>query len=275
MIMSDESIHDVVRNRYGAIARALDEDTLQKPSCCGGTSASTSTSSSASASCCGEGAECGTNSQLYDMSLLEGLPVDATRLSLGCGDPVSIANLKVGDTVLDLGSGGGIDCFLAARQVGETGHVIGVDMTPEMLKKARANKAKMGADNVEFRLGQIEALPVADQSVDVIMSNCVINLSPDKKSVFREAYRVLKQGGRVSISDIVTEGEFSPELRAQVDQWAACVTGAIDVQEYTGLMREVGFVDIQVVDKADASEIIPPQTGMPRVFSARITARKP
>ncbi|CAG0964327.1 Arsenite methyltransferase [Anaerolineae bacterium] len=273
--MSDESIHDVVRNRYGAIARALDEDTLQKPSCCGGTSASTSTSSSASASCCGEGAECGTNSQLYDMSLLEGLPVDATRLSLGCGDPVSIANLKVGDTVLDLGSGGGIDCFLAARQVGETGHVIGVDMTPEMLKKARANKAKMGADNVEFRLGQIEALPVADQSVDVIMSNCVINLSPDKKSVFREAYRVLKQGGRVSISDIVTEGEFSPELRAQVDQWAACVTGAIDVQEYTGLMREVGFVDIQVVDKADASEIIPPQTGMPRVFSARITARKP
>lgn len=275
--MSDESIHDVVRSRYGAIARALDEDTLQKPSCCGGTSASTSTNTSAStsASCCGEGAECGTSSQLYDMSLLEGLPVDATRLSLGCGDPVSIANLKVGDTVLDLGSGGGIDCFLAARQVGETGHVIGVDMTPEMLKKARANKAKMGAANVEFRLGQIEALPVADQTVDVIMSNCVINLSPDKKSVFREAYRVLKQGGRVSISDIVTEGEFSPELRAQVDQWAACVTGAIDVQEYTGLMREVGFVDIQVVDKTDASEIIPPQTGMPRVFSARITARKP
>ncbi len=173
-----------------------------------------------------------------------------------------------------MGSGGGIDCFLAARQVGETGKVIGVDMTPDMLAKANTNKAKMDVTNVEFRQGQIEALPVADASVDVIMSNCVINLSPDKAAVFREAIRVLKPGGRVSISDIVTQGEFSPELRAQTDKWAECVTGAIDVNDYTGLMREVGFTDIQVVDKTDATGIIQREDGMPRIFSARITGRK-
>src|SRR5260221_7462110 len=132
----------------------------------------------------------------------------------------------------------------------------------------------MGASNVEFRRGQIEALPVYDSSVDVVMSNCVINLSPEKRAVFGEAYRVLKPGGRVSISDIVTEGDFSPELRAQTEKWAECVTGAIDVAEYTGIMREVGFVDIQVVDKTDANEIVSVQSGMPRVYSARIMARK-
>jgi len=152
--------------------------------------------------------------------------------------------------------------------------VIGVDMTPDMLAKANANKAKMGVTNVEFRKGQIEALPVEDNSVDVIMSNCVINLSPDKASVFREAIRVLKPGGRVSISDIVTEGEFSAELRAQTDKWAECVTGAIDVNEYTGMMRTAGFTDIEVVDRTDATGIIARESGMPRIFSARITGRK-
>jgi len=208
------------------------------------------------------------------MTILEGLPLDVTALSLGCGDPVTIATLQPGETVLDLGSGGGIDCFLAARRVGETGHVIGVDMTPDMLSKARASKDKLGVQNVEFRLGQIEALPVADNSVDVIMSNCVINLSPDKASVFREAFRVLKPGGRVAISDIVTEGEFSPELRAQTDKWAECVTGAIDVNAYTGVMREAGFSDILVVDKVTADDMITHQEGMPRIFSARITGSK-
>ncbi len=261
--MAQESIHEVVRNRYGAIARSMDSNAEQVAACCGPSNA-----------CCGEGAEGSANSSLYDLSLLEGLPVDVTGLSLGCGDPVSIASLKPGETVLDLGSGGGIDCFLAARRVGESGNVIGVDMTPEMLAKANANKAKMGVTNVEFRKGQIEALPVTDSSIDVVISNCVINLSPDKRVVFGEAFRVLKPGGRVSISDIVTEGEFSPELRAQTDQWAACVTGAIDVNEYTGLMREAGFTDIQVVNKDDTGEIIPLQPGMPRVYSARITARK-
>jgi arsenite methyltransferase len=144
-----------------------------------------------------------------------------------------------------------------------------------MLAMAIANKVKMGVENVEFRKGQIEALPVVDNSIDVIMSNCVINLSPDKQAVFSEAYRALKPGGRVSISDIVTEGEFSPELRADAEKWAECVTGAIDVDAYTGIMREVGFVDIKVVNKVDASDVVTVRDGMPRVYSARITASKP
>jgi arsenite methyltransferase len=250
------TIHEVVRNHYGAIARSVDE-------------------ASQSASCCGTDAGCCTPSNLYDNQMLEGLPFDVTGLSLGCGDPISIAGLHPGETVVDLGSGGGIDCFLAGRRVGEAGHVIGVDMTPEMLAKANANKAKMGVTNVEFRQGQIEALPVESNTVDVIMSNCVINLSPDKRAVFGEAFRVLKPGGRVSISDIVTEGDFSPEMRAEAEKWAGCVTGAIDVEQYTGLMREVGFTDIQVVDKADAEDVVNVQPGMPRIYSARITARKP
>lgn len=257
--MSNETIHEVVRERYGAAARAVGTDSA---GCCG-----------SSGDCCGGGADCG-SSQLYDVQMLEGLPLDVTGLSLGCGDPVSIASLNPGETVLDLGSGGGIDCFLAAKRVGESGHVIGVDMTPEMLDRANASKEKMGVSNVEFRRGRIEALPVEDNSVDVVMSNCVINLSPDKRAVFGEAYRVLKPGGRVSISDIVTEGDFSPELRAQTDKWAECVTGAIHIVEYTGIMREVGFADIQVLDKADATGIVSVQSGMPRIYSARITARK-
>src|SRR5512143_2302790 len=177
-IMSQNEIHEAVKEHYGAIARAA-----EPKSCCGG---------GESSACCGDG---GTpNTALYDVALLEGLPVDVTSLSHGCGDPVTIASLKPGETVLDLGSGGGIDCFMAAKQVGETGHVIGVDMTPDMLLRANANKIKMKARNVEFRQGKIEALPVADNTVDVIMSNCVINLSPDKAAVFREAFRVLKPG---------------------------------------------------------------------------------
>lgn len=257
--MSDSTIHQVVQDRYGAIARS------QGSSCCG--------PSNADANCCGDSA-CN-SSMLYDATLLEGLPLDVTGLSLGCGDPVSIAGLNAGETVLDLGSGGGIDCFLAARQVGPSGYVIGVDMTPDMLIRANANKLSLGVQNVEFRQGQIEALPVDDNSVDVIMSNCVINLAPDKAPVFREAFRVLKPGGRVSISDIVTDGPFSAELRTQVDEWAACVTGALEVETYTGLMREAGFVEIAVVDKADAEAIVPTRAGMPRIFSARITAQKP
>ena len=250
--MSEDTIHEVVRDRYAQIA------TGRSNSCCGSASDES----------------CGCSSNLYNVDLLESIPAEAVNLSLGCGDPVSIASLKPGETVLDLGSGGGIDCFLAARQVGETGHVIGVDMTPEMLEKANANKTRMGVTNVEFRQGHIEALPVEDNSVDIIMSNCVINLSPDKPAVFSEALRVLKPGGRVSLSDIVTEGDFSDELRADTARWAECVTGAIDVQAYTALMREAGFVDIQVVDKSEADDIVTVQPGMPRVFSARITAYK-
>src|SRR5258707_6432537 len=180
--MSD--IHEVVRNRYGAIARA--SASQQAVSCCG-----PSETADSSASCCGDGGgSC--NTQLYDPVMLEGLPVDVTGIALGCGDAISIASLNAGETVLDLGSGGGIDCFLAAKRVGSQGKVIGVDMTPEMLARANASKEKMGVSNVEFRQGQIEALPVEDNSVDVVMSNCVINLSPEKRAVFGEAYRVLK-----------------------------------------------------------------------------------
>lgn len=250
--MSDNAqIHDTVRQRYAGIAQATD-----------------------SSGCCGDSG-CGCESGLYSADLIGTMDSEVINLSLGCGDPVSIASLAPGDTVLDLGSGGGIDCFLAARQVGQSGYVIGVDMTPEMLAKANAAKLRMGIDNVEFRRGQIEALPVTDNSIDVVMSNCVINLAPDKAPVFREAFRVLKPGGRVSISDIVTEGEFSDALRADTAKWAECVTGAIPVEHYAGLMAEAGFADIEVVDKTDAADIIPPQEGMPRVYSARITAYKP
>jgi arsenite methyltransferase len=244
-----DSIHEVVKERYGAIASGTQQ------------------------SCCGDSGCCDT--PLYNVQLLEGLPADAVNLSLGCGDPVTIAGLQPGETVLDLGSGAGIDCFLAARQVGAAGRVIGVDMTPAMLAKANANKAQMGAANVEFRQGQIEALPVESATVDVIMSNCVINLSPDKAAVFGEALRVLKPGGRISISDIVTEGDFSAELRADTAQWAECVTGAIDAAAYTGMMAAAGFTAITLVDKTDADGIIERQPGMPRIYSARITARKP
>lgn len=245
-------IHEVIQQRYGAIAE-------NEGSCCSASGCCSETSNAAS---------------LYDAALLEELPIDVTGLSLGCGDPVTIAGLRAGERVLDLGSGGGIDCFLAARQVGPTGYVIGVDMTPAMLAKANANKARMGVENVEFRQGQIEALPLEDESVDVVMSNCVINLSPDKPAVFREAFRVLRPGGRIAISDIVTEGEFSDALRADLSRWAECVTGAIDVNAYIDLMRQAGFTDITVTDQRSAEEIVPIQPGMPKIYSARITAVK-
>ncbi|HML21407.1 MAG TPA: arsenite methyltransferase [Aggregatilinea sp.] len=259
---SADDIHSAVRDHYGAIARRSDPDlaVVTAASCCG--------DSSSGASCCAPA--------LYDDALLENLPADVTGLSLGCGDPVTIAGLKLGEAVLDLGSGGGIDCFLAARQVGESGHVIGVDMTPDMLDKANAAKARMGVTNVEFRRGQIEALPVDDATIDVVTSNCVINLSPDKRAVFAESFRVLKPGGRVSISDVVTEGAGPDGLPFDVLSWSACVAGAIDVNAYLDLMREVGFVDVQAVDKTEGvgGEPVRP-SGDLRVYSARITGRKP
>jgi SAM-dependent methyltransferase len=248
---SPQIIHDAVRARYGAIAEGTQ------------------------ASCCTPSTQMAQPIHLYDSAALEGLPIDVTGLSLGCGDPVSIASLRPGETVLDLGSGGGIDCFLAARQVGPSGRVIGLDMTPAMLERANANKAQLEAENVEFRQGQIEAMPIDSASVDVIMSNCVINLSPDKAAVFAEAFRVLKPGGRISISDIVTEGHFTAEQRADLERWAECATGALDAQDYLALILAAGFVDVQIVDKVDADGIITREPGMPRVYSARVTARKP
>jgi arsenite methyltransferase len=185
-------------------------------------------------------------SKLYPASEIDTLPEDVTGLSMGCGDPITLASLKPGQTVLDLGSGGGIDCFMAAKKVGETGHVIGVDMTAEMLEKARTNQAKLGFRNVEFRLGEIENLPVADNTVDVIISNCVINLSPDKPQVFREAYRVLKPGGKLALSDIVTDGPLPKVVQDNLSAWAGCVSGALDLKEYIADLEEAGFTDIDI-----------------------------
>jgi arsenite methyltransferase len=204
---------------------------------------------------------------------------EGANLGLGCGNPQAIAALRPGETVLDLGSGGGFDCFLAARQVGPTGRILGVDMTPAMITKARANAERIGAANVEFRLGEIEHLPVADASVDVILSNCVINLSPDKGSVFREAFRVLRAGGRLAVSDIVALAPIPAELRGRLEAYTGCVAGAATIDEVTGMLRESGFGDVVVSPRPDVSACIAewmPGTGAEKyVASATLEARKP
>lgn len=244
--------------------------------------------------CCGGSAEaepcCGETSLLYEEEMLANLPKEVTELSLGCGDPVTLAALTPGQVVLDLGSGGGIDCFLAAERVGESGLVIGVDMTPQMLERARRNKTKLGAENVEFRLGEIEHLPVADNSVDVVISNCVINLSTDKPQVFREIFRVLKPGGRLAVSDIVTNGDLPEAIKNDLVAWAGCVAGAVDIEVYKQAIEKAGLTDVTVkpvyfgpemlreaeshIDLKDLAGI-PPEKIQTAIFSARITARKP
>jgi ubiquinone/menaquinone biosynthesis C-methylase UbiE len=191
---------------------------------------------------------------------------EGANLGLGCGNPQGIAALSPGETVLDLGSGGGIDCFLAAQQVGDSGWVIGVDMTPQMLARARANAAKSGVRNVEFRLGEIEHLPVSDASVDVILSNCVVNLSPDKPAVFREAFRVLKPGGRLAISDMVAKGPLPAEVRADLDSYTGCIGGAAEISELKEMLSQAGFVDVRITPKAASRDL---------VVSANIEARRP
>jgi arsenite methyltransferase len=240
------TIKDHVRQRYGELAE-------QQAGCCTPAPASAALEftdeRSAVASCCGPGqatADLSYADRFYDPNQIGDLPNSVTDLSLGCGNPTAFASLKPGQTVLDLGSGGGIDCFIAARAVGPGGHVIGVDMTPQMLELANRNKAKLGLSNVEFRRGEIEALPVADETVDVIVSNCVINLSPDKEAVFREAYRVLKPNGRLVVSDMVTRGTWPQGLRDNSDAWASCLSGAEDEEVYLDLIRHSGFADVQV-----------------------------
>lgn len=259
--LTPEQIHEEVKARYGRLASEFKVELLPTES----------------ASCCGDTVSDGyCGAELYDVDVSE-LPTDVTGMSLGCGDPIAIAALQPGQTVLDLGSGGGIDCFLAAQRVGPTGHVIGVDMTEAMLEKANRNKEKMGADNVEFRYGHIEKLPVASDSVDVILSNCVINLSPDKAAVFQEAFRVLKSGGQVAVSDMVTLGRFTPEERADMSRWAGCITGAEDVADYAAWMQAAGFTEISIRDKANPDvelAVMPRAEGAARIFSARITAVK-
>lgn len=242
--MEATTIHEAVREHYGELART-------------------------SNSCCGTG-----NSTLYDEQLIQAVPTDISGFSLGCGDPITLAKLQPGETVLDLGSGGGLDCFLAAKQVGESGRAIGVDMTPDMLAKARANAERLKVRNVEFREGYLEALPVEDHSVDVVISNCVINLSPDKPRVFREVFRALKPGGRVAVSDIVTNGVLPEAVQKSMESWGACVAGALDQRDYVRGLREAGFVNVQVQPKGQTDRALASlPIGVP--FSATITATKP
>ena len=244
-----------------------------------------------SASCCGSDACCSPESSLYPVDLLTTVPSDVASTSYGCGDPITLASLKPGQTVLDLGSGAGLDCILAAQKVGETGHVIGVDMTPEMIERAQVNAKKVNLNNIEFRHGYLENLPVDSSTVDVIISNCVINLSPDKEKVFAEAFRVLAPGGKLAVSDIVTAGPLPEQIKQSLSAWAGCVAGAVEAEEYIGMMKSVGFTDIsitpvffdkEIIDSAlaDFGDIIDLNTISrdaiyKAVYSAKITAYKP
>ena len=247
MTVKEKTIKEQVKERYGALAAQQNkrEATVPVESCGCHPRVESDCCTPTDSSCCGP-MDVTLAEALYGKGDLEALPDSVTDISLGCGNPTAIASLKPGETVLDLGSGGGIDCFIAAKAVGSTGYVIGVDMTDEMLVLANKNKAKLGISNVEFRKGEIEDLPVESNTVDIIISNCVINLSPDKDAVFREAFRVLKPGGRFAVSDIVTEGDFPESFRANISAWVGCITGAIDQIEYLEKLRQAGFTDVEV-----------------------------
>ena len=240
-----DEIRTEVAKAYGSrVQRILAESETvplaQANDCC-----STTTSES---SCCSdstaEEVQLTNIAKLYAETDVTDLPSTVTDVAFGCGNPTAIAALKPGEVVLDLGSGGGIDCFLAAKMVGETGKVYGVDMTPEMIALASKNAAKVGASNVEFRLGEIERLPIDAASVDVIISNCVINLSPDKDEVFREAFRVLKPGGRLQVSDIVWTQPVPKEVKDDLEKWAGCIAGALFESDYLARIRAAGFEDV-------------------------------
>ena len=228
--VANTDIKEVVKEKYGQAALRV---TSGGSSCCGATAAS--------------GLSCDPiTSNLYDASQAGQIPEEAMLASLGCGNPTALAQLMPGETVLDLGSGGGIDVLLSARRVGPTGKAYGLDMTDEMLALANENKRKAGAGNVEFLKGEIENIPLPDNTVDVIISNCVINLSADKDRVLREAFRVLKPGGRLAVSDVVTRGEIAPEVRQSVLLWVGCIAGALDEKEYRGKLATAGFEQVEI-----------------------------
>lgn len=265
--MDKSEIKEMVRARYGGIAAAGSES-----GCCAPAASSCCDASEASA-------ETGKSLQMgYSEAELAAVP-EGANLGLGCGNPQAIAAMRPGETVVDLGSGAGFDCLLAARHVGPTGHVIGVDMTHEMLKKARENAAKLGAGNVEFRLGEIEHLPIADETADVVISNCVVNLVPDKEQVFREAFRVLRPGGRLAISDVVNTAPLPPDLQADPTLICGCVVGAATVREIETWLAEAGFADIRVTPKPESRELIktwaPGRRVEDYVASAIVEGRKP
>jgi arsenite methyltransferase len=267
--MADTQIRDAVQEKYGNIAKSVGKTGCCGPTACGGADPITS--------------------NLYSDTQTAGLPPDALAASLGCGNPTALLALEAGQTVLDLGSGGGIDVLLSARRVGPTGKVYGLDMTDEMLALARENQKTAGATNVEFLKGAIESIPLPDNAVDVIISNCVINLSSDKDAVLREAFRVLKPGGRFAVSDVVVRGDVPADVRKNMELWVGCIAGALEDTEYIAKLRAAGFGEIEVdpwriynVEDArgflteaglDVDRLAPAVEG--RFASAFVRARKP
>ena len=250
--MEEKEIKKFVKKRYGEMAKAGE-------SCC--------------PSCEGKTSLIELGKRIgYSDEDLQNAP-EASNMGLGCGNPVALASLKEGDTVLDLGSGGGIDVFLAAKRVGPRGKAIGIDMTEEMIKKAESTASKYGYANVEFRIGEIENLPVKDNSVDVIISNCVINLSINKEKVFREAFRVLKPSGRIMISDLVTEGELPDDMKKSFDAWAGCIAGALEKNEYLDAIRKAGFRDVKVISES-TYDIDVQEELKGKITSVKVEARK-
>jgi arsenite methyltransferase len=272
-----EKIREAVRTRYGEIAKSGDISREATPaaSCCGASNiqkeilpmasccspSDNAAQKEAAPSCCGdedfsvEKMAAYMGKLGYSKEDLDSVP-DGANMMLGCGNPVALASLKPGETVVDLGSGGGFDCFLAAKEVGETGKVIGVDMTSDMISKARRNAAKIQTDNVEFRLGEIEHLPIADNTADIIMSNCVINLSPDKIQVYSDAYRALKPGGRLAISDVVATAVLPEEMRNDLALLSACIGGAATIEDTEQMLKKVGFKEVRVIPNDKSREII-------------------
>jgi SAM-dependent methyltransferase len=263
------ALREVVQAKYGEAARTARKG---KASSCG----------------CGCSGKDPITSDLYAAQETAGLPAEAMLASLGCGNPTALAELKEGETVLDLGSGGGIDVLLSARRVGPTGKAYGLDMTDDMLALARENQRKAGVENVEFLHGEIEAIPLPDAAVDVILSNCVINLSADKRQVLAEAFRVLKPGGRFAVSDVVFRGEVPDAVKRSMELWIGCVAGALHETEYRGLLREVGFEEIEVeptrIHRADDARLFFQDAGLDpigleevdgKVMSAFVRAKKP
>src|SRR6059036_2259357 len=270
--MADETLKQIVKEKYGQAAQRV---TSGDSGCCGSTAA--------------RGGCDPITSNLYAAGETAGLPAQAVAASLGCGNPTALADLSPGETVLDLGSGGGIDVLLSARRVGPTGKAYGLDMTDEMLALARENQKRAEVDNVEFLRGEIEAIPLPDDSVDVIISNCVINLSADKDRVFAEAFRVLKPGGRFAVSDVVVRGEVPAELRKSIELWIGCVAGALEEQEYRDKLVKAGFESIGVeptrvyrvedarqflADKGVDADAVAPQVDG-KFMSAFVRATKP
>ena len=270
---ADGSVREMVREKYGAAALRAAEG--QRSGCCG---------AGAEQSCCDP-----ITSGVYSAAETACLPDTAVLASLGCGNPTALADLREGEVVLDLGSGGGIDVLLSAQRVGPAGRAYGIDMTEEMLALARDNQCKAGVANAEFRKGDIEHLPLPDASVDVVISNCVVNLSADKRQVIREAFRVLRPGGRLAISDVVVRGELPPAVRRSMELWVGCVAGALGESEFLGLLAEAGFTDAsieptRIYELADAraflegagldTEVLAREVGG-RVMGAFVRARKP